>query len=155
VALRTTQEVWQEEGPFPIYNINNRGPRSVPYEFTKSATWTIIDSVEGYYTRSLLEPEVEAGRSYPVEFNFERCCWVEVRPQETEEFGQFWQAHRIAATDLGLDITEAEVELHQALLTPHNNNEDDSTRMRSNTLSSLALHPEDIIPIQECNARQA
>jgi hypothetical protein len=140
--------VWQEEGPFPVYNIDNRGPRSVPYKFTKSATWTIINGIKGYYARSLLEPEVEAGRFYPVEFNFEHCCWVEVRPQQTEEFGQFWQAHRIAATDLGLDITEAEVELHQALLTLHNN-EEDSTCTRSNTPSSLASHPEDIIPIQE------
>jgi hypothetical protein len=148
VASRTTREVWQEEGPFPIYNINSRGPWSVPYEFTKLATWTIIDGVEGYYARSLLEPEVEAGRFYPVEFNFECCCWVEVCPQETEEFGQFWQAYRTAATGLGLDITEAEVELHQALLTPHNNEEEDSTRTRSNTPSSLASHPEDIIPIR-------
>jgi hypothetical protein len=114
----------------------------------RTATWTTIDGVEGYYTRSLLEPEVEAGRFYPVEFNFEHCCWVEVRPQETEEFGWFWQAYRTAATDLGLDITEAEVELHQALLTPHNNEEEDSTCTRSNTPSSLASHPEDIIPIR-------
>jgi hypothetical protein len=148
VVSQTTREVWLEEGPFPIYNIDNRGPRSVPYEFTKSATWTIINGVEGYYARSLLEPEVEAGRYYPVEFNFERRCWVEVCPQETEAFGQFWQAHRIAAKDLGFDITEAEVELHHALLIPHIN-EEDSTHSRSNTPSSLASCPEDIILVRE------
>jgi hypothetical protein len=148
MVSRTTREVWGDEGPFPTYNIDNRGPWSVPYKFTKAATWTIIDGVEGYYARSLLKPEVETGRYYPVEFNFERCCWVEVRPQQTEEFGQFWQAYRTAATDLGLDITETEIELHHALLTPHNNEEEDSTHTRSNTPSSLASHPEAIIPIR-------
>jgi hypothetical protein len=70
VALQTTREIWEQEGPFPTYNIDNRGPRNVPYEFTKAATWTIIDGVEGYYARLLIEPEVEVGRYYPVEFNF-------------------------------------------------------------------------------------
>jgi hypothetical protein len=87
VVSQTTQEIWEQEGLFPAYNLDNRGPRNVPNEFMRTATWTTIDGVEGYYTRSLLEPEVEAGRFYPVEFNFEHCCWVEVRPQETEEFG--------------------------------------------------------------------
>jgi hypothetical protein len=44
---------------------------------------------------------------------------------------------------------EAEVELHHALLTPHNNQEEDSMHTRSNTLSSLASHREAIIPIRE------
>jgi hypothetical protein len=48
-----------------------------------------------------------------------------------------------------LDITEAEVELHHALLTLHNNEEEDSTHTRSNTPSSLASQPEAIIPIWE------
>jgi hypothetical protein len=119
--------VWGEEGPFQVYNIDNRGPQNIPYEFNKTATWTIIDRVKGYYARSLLEMGVEVGRYYPVEFNFTHCCWVEVHPQENEEFGQFWQAHRTAATDLGLDITEAEVELHHTLLTPHNNEEEEDS----------------------------
>jgi hypothetical protein len=133
---------WAEEGPFAPYNINNRGPRNIPYEFTKTATWTIIDGTEGYYTRLLLKPEVEAGRYYPVEFNFPHHCWVEVHFREDEEFGQYWQAFRTTATDLGLDITEAEVELHHTLLVPHEAASEGTTSTRSNTPSSLASHPE-------------
>jgi hypothetical protein len=148
VALQTTREIWEQEVPFPTYNINNQGPRNVPYKFTKAATWTIIDRVEGYYARSLIEPEVEVGRYYPVEFNFERRCWVEVCFREDAEFGAYWQAYRTAATDLGLDITEAEVELHRALLTPHNNPPPSTPSTRTASPASLATNPE-VIAVQE------
>jgi hypothetical protein len=104
-------------------------------------TWTIIDGVEGYYSRSLIEPEVKVGRYYPVEFNFERRCWVEVRPRDSTEFRAYWQAYRTAATDLGLDITEAEVELHHTLLTPHDNPPPSTPSTRSNSPASLATNP--------------
>jgi hypothetical protein len=143
VASQTTQEIWEQEVPsFPIYNIDNRGPRNVPYEFTKAAVWTVIDKVEGYYSRSLIKPEVEAGRSYPVEFNFEWRCWVEVHFREDTEFGRYWQAYRTAATDLGLDITEAEVELHHALLTPHDNQTTSTPSTRTASPASLATNPD-------------
>jgi hypothetical protein len=142
VVSQTTQEIWELEVPFPIYNIDHQGPRNVPYEFTKAATWTIIDGVEGYYSRSLIEPEVEVGRYYPVEFNFERRCWVEVHFREDEEFGAYWQAYRTAAADLGLDITQAEVELHQALLTPHNTQAPSTPSTRMASPASLATNPE-------------
>jgi hypothetical protein len=147
-SQQTTQEIWEQEGPFPTYNLDSRGPRNVPYEFTKAATWTIIDEVEGYYSRSLIEPEVEVGRYYPVEFNFERRCWVEVRLRDSADFGTYWQAYRTAATDLGLDITQTEVELHQALLTPHNNPTPSSPSTRSNSPASLATNPK-VIAVRE------
>jgi hypothetical protein len=146
-SQQTTREVWEQEGPFPTYNVDNRGPRNVPYEFTKAATWTVIDRIEGYYSRSLIEPEVEVGRYYPVEFNFERHCWVKVHFRENEEFGTYWQAYRTAATDLGLDITQAEVELHHALLTPHNQ-EPSTPSTRSQSPASLATNPE-VIAVRE------
>jgi hypothetical protein len=148
VSQQTTREIWDQEGPFPTYNIDNRGIRNVPYEFTKAATWTTIDGVEGYYSRSLIEPEVEAGRYYPVEFNFECRCWVEVRPRDSTEFGAYWQAYRTAATNLGLDITQAEVELHHELLTPNNNPAPSTPSTRSNSPSSLATNPE-VIAVRE------
>jgi hypothetical protein len=148
VSQQTTQEIWEQEGPFPTYNLDNRGPRNVPYEFTKAATWTIIDRVEGYYSRSLIEPEVKVGRYYPVEFNFERCCWVEVRLRDSTDFGTYWQAYRTTATDLGLDITEAEVELHHELLTPHNNPAPSTPTTRSNSPASLATNPK-VIAVRE------
>jgi hypothetical protein len=147
-SQQTTREIWEQEGLFPTYNLDNRGPRNVPYEFTKAATWTIINRVEGYYSRSLIEPEVEVGRYYPVEFNFECRCWVEVCLRDSTEFGTYWQAYRTAAIDLGLDITQAEVELHHALLTPHNNPAPSTPSTRSNSPASLATNPE-VIAVRE------
>jgi hypothetical protein len=74
---------------------------------------------------------------------------VEVHYRDDIDLGQYWNAFRIAATDLGLDITEEEVELHQALLTPHDNTPASTPTTRSNTPSSLASHPENIIPVRE------
>jgi hypothetical protein len=143
VALQTTREIWEQEVPsFPVYNLNHRGLRNVPYEFTKAATWTVIDEVEGYYSRSLIEPEVEVGRYYPVEFNFSQRCWVKVRFREDTEYGRYWQAYRTAATDLGLDITQAEVELHHALLTPHDNQPPSTPSTRTASPASLTTNPE-------------
>jgi hypothetical protein len=148
VVSQTTQEIWDQEVPFPTYNLDNWGPRNVPYEFTKAATWMVIDGIEGYYARSLIEPEVEVGRYYPVEFNFEQCCWVEVRTRESDILGRYWQAYRTVATDLGLDITEAEVELHHALLTPHKNQTTSTPSTRTASPASLATNPE-VIAVRE------
>jgi hypothetical protein len=148
MASQITREIWDQEGPFPIYNLDNQGPRNVPYKFTKAAVWTTINEVEGYYSRSLIEPEVEAGRYYPVEFNFERRCWVEVRFREDTDYRRYWQAYRTAATDLGLDITEAEVELHHALLTPHDNPPPSTPSTRTASPASLATNPE-VIAVRE------
>jgi hypothetical protein len=39
-------------------------------------------------------------------------CWVEVRLQEPAGSEAYWQAFRIAGEDLGLDITQGDVETH-------------------------------------------
>jgi hypothetical protein len=39
-------------------------------------------------------------------------CWVEVRLQEPAGSEAYWQAFRIAGEDLGVDITQVDVELH-------------------------------------------
>jgi hypothetical protein len=39
-------------------------------------------------------------------------CWVEVRLQEPAGSEAYWQAFRIAGEDLGLDITQGDVEIH-------------------------------------------
>jgi hypothetical protein len=49
-------------------------------------------------------------RWYPVEFNFEHLCWVEIRWIENLEVGGTWEAFRIAGEDLGLDITPQDAE---------------------------------------------
>jgi hypothetical protein len=58
----------------------------------------------------LYAPE-DSGHSnwYPVEFNFEQVCWVEVHWVEPVAGEGYWQAFRIAGEDLHLDITPAEL----------------------------------------------
>jgi hypothetical protein len=62
---------------------------------------------------------------YPVEFNPEHICWVEVCWAEPAGSEGYWQAFRIAGEDLGLDITQEEC--HGSARTPlgtHANGED-------------------------------
>jgi hypothetical protein len=47
-------------------------------------------------------------------------CWVEVRLQEPPGSEPYWQAFRIAGEDLGVDITQGDVELHLQENTHHN-----------------------------------
>jgi hypothetical protein len=56
--------------------------------------------------------ESTSGTWFPVEFNEEHVCWVEVRLQEPAGSEAYWQAFRIAGEDLGLDITQGNVEFH-------------------------------------------
>jgi hypothetical protein len=58
---------------------------------------------------------------YPVEFNPEHICWVEVRWAEPAGSEGYWQAFRIAGEDLGLDITQEEVEGHIERMSGINN----------------------------------
>jgi hypothetical protein len=153
-APNTTRELWEEEGPFQTYNLGERGGRTVPLKYTKAAVWSIVDRHEGYHARSLIEPEVERGRHYPVEFNSEQVCWVEVRHQEGENLETYWQAFRIAGTDLGLDITQREVEQYIACHQERSKAaEEESSPTRSATPSSLTSQPEEIIPIRESPER--
>jgi hypothetical protein len=52
------------------------------------------------------------GNWFPIEFNEEHVCWVEVHLQEPAGSEAYWQAFQIAGEDLGVDITQADVELH-------------------------------------------
>jgi hypothetical protein len=47
---------------------------------------------------------------YPVEFDREHFCWVEIRWAEPAGSEGYWQVFRLAGEDLGLDITQQEVE---------------------------------------------
>jgi hypothetical protein len=49
---------------------------------------------------------------FPVKFNKEHVCWVEVCLIEPAGSESYWQAFRIAGEDLGLDITQGDVEFH-------------------------------------------
>ena len=80
---------------FTEYFLEQRGPRNVPQKFLKNARWEEeYRSNPGYFagTGSLI---------IHVEFNFERLCWTEIRYRRTE---RRWHVHRIAESELGLDI---------------------------------------------------
>ena len=87
----TTGELWS----FTTYFLERRGPQNVPQKFLKNAKWE-----EDYKTH----PGYFAGSGslvVHVEFDFEHLCWTEVRYRRTE---RRWHVHRIAESELGLDI---------------------------------------------------
>ena len=87
----TTGGLWE----FTEYFLKQRGPQNVPKKFLKNARWEEeYQSNPGYFagTGSLI---------IHVEFNFEHLCWTEARYRRTE---RRWHVHRIASSDLGLDI---------------------------------------------------
>jgi hypothetical protein len=55
-----------------------------------------------YYAQSSAPEESGIPAWYPVEFNPEHICWVEVRWAEPAGSEGYWQAFRIAGEDLGL-----------------------------------------------------
>jgi hypothetical protein len=86
---------------------NCRG--NVPSAFLKEAVWQVINGVEHYYAKSHTPEESGLSNWYPVEFNFEQVCWVEVCWVEPVAGEGYWQAFCIAGEDLHLDISTAEL----------------------------------------------
>ena len=87
----TTGGLWE----FTEYFLDQRGPQNVPQRFLKNAKWE-----EDYKTH----PGYFAGVGslvVHVEFNFDHLCWTEARYRRTE---RRWHIHRIAESELGLDI---------------------------------------------------
>jgi hypothetical protein len=106
VLQQTTQGIWALEGPFIAYELQGPLQRNIPELFIKEAKWCVVNSIEQYHAKSHT-PE-ESGEPecwYPVEFNTEHLCWVEICWIENLEIGGHWQAFCIAGEDLGLDIT--------------------------------------------------
>ena len=62
---------------------------------------------EGYHTLSISDHNEEDQDLYPVEFNFDHLCWVEIRWNQEGH----WEAFRAAGTDLGCDIPISETRL--------------------------------------------
>jgi hypothetical protein len=95
--------------------------QSIPEEYIKGAVWKTDITPSRYYAQSSAPEESGLQLWYPVEFNQEHICWVEVRWAEPAGSEGYWQAFRIAGEDLGLDITQAEVEGHIARTSGLNN----------------------------------
>jgi hypothetical protein len=106
---QSTRQIWAAIGPFKQYPISRRLQRNIPSAFLKEAVWQVINGVECYYAKSHTPEESGLSNWYPVEFNFEQVCWVEVHWVEPVAGEGYWQAFRIAGEDLHLDITPAEL----------------------------------------------
>jgi hypothetical protein len=113
VALQqTTRQLWASQGPFESYTVHGLPQQNVPEDYLKAAVWRTDIIPNRYYAQSSAPEETGIPMWYPVEFNSEHVCWVEVRWAEPAGSEGYWQAFRIAGEDLGLDITQEEVEGH-------------------------------------------
>jgi hypothetical protein len=113
VALQqTTRELWASQGPFEPYTVHRVPQQNVPEDYIKRAVWKTDTIPSRYYAQSSALEESGIPAWYPVEFNSEHICWVEIRWVEPAGSEGYWQAFRIAGEDLGLDITQEEVESH-------------------------------------------
>jgi hypothetical protein len=113
VALQqTTRQLWASQGPFEPYTVHGVPQQNVPDDYIKGAVWKTDIIPNRFYTQSSAPEESGIPVWYPVEFSPEHICWVEVRWAEPAGSEGYWQAFRIAGQDLGLDITQEEVEGH-------------------------------------------
>jgi hypothetical protein len=113
VALQqTTRELWAQQGPFEHYTIHGVPQQNIPEVYIKGAVWNAQANPPRYVAQSSAPEESGTGTWFPVDFNEEHVCWVEVRLQEPAGSEAYWQAFRIAGQDLGLDITQGDVENH-------------------------------------------
>jgi hypothetical protein len=120
VALQqTTRELWAQQGPFEPYTIHGVPQQNIPEIYIKGAIWNAQADPPRYVAQSSAPEESGTGTWFPVDFNEEHVCWVEVRLQEPAGSEAYWQAFRIAGQDLGLDITQGDVETHLQTTTLH------------------------------------
>jgi hypothetical protein len=120
VALQqTTRELWAQQGPFETYTIHGVPQQNIPEVYIKGAVWNAQADPPRYVAQSSAPEESGTGTWFPVDFNEEHVCWVEVRLQEPAGSEAYWQAFRIAGQDLGLDITQGDVEAHLQATTLH------------------------------------
>jgi hypothetical protein len=107
VALQqTTRELWAQQGPFEPYTIHGVPQQNIPEIYIRGAVWNAQADPPRYVAQSSAPEESGTGTWFPVDFNEEHVCWVEVRLQEPAGSEAYWQAFRIAGQDLGLDITQ-------------------------------------------------
>jgi hypothetical protein len=113
VALQqTTRELWVAQGPFEPYTIHGIPQQNIPIIYIGEAVWREDATPARYHAQSNAPEESGTGTWFPLEFNEEHVCWVEVCWIQPAGSEGYWQAFRIAGQDLGVDITQGEVELH-------------------------------------------
>jgi hypothetical protein len=145
VALQqTTRELWAQQGPFEHYTIHGIPQQNIPEIYIKGAVWNAQANPPRYVAQSSAPEESGTGTWFPVDFNEEHVCWVEVRLQEPAGSEAYWQAFRIAGQDLGLDITQGDVELHLQSTTLHSYRE--SVASSHSSRASTPSVPSIILP---------
>jgi hypothetical protein len=145
VALQqTTRELWAQQGPFERYTIHGVPQQNIPAIYIKGAVWNAQADPPRYVAQSSAPEESGTGTWFPVDFNEEHVCWVEVRLQEPAGSEAYWQAFRIAGQDLGLDITQGDVELHLQSTTLHSYRE--SVASSHSSRASTPSVPSIILP---------
>jgi hypothetical protein len=145
VALQqTTRELWAQQGPFEHYTIHGVPQQNIPEVYIKGAVWNAQADPPRYVAQSSAPEESGTGTWFPVDFNEEHVCWVEVRLQEPAGSEAYWQAFRIAGQDLGLDITQGDVELHLQSTTLHSYRE--SVTSSHSSRASTPSVPSIILP---------
>jgi hypothetical protein len=145
VALQqTTRELWAQQGPFEPYTIPGVPQQNIPEIYIKGAVWNAQADPPRYVAQSSAPEESGTGTWFPVDFNEEHVCWVEVRLQEPAGSEAYWQAFRIAGQDLGLDITQGDVELHLQSTTLHSYRE--SVTSSHSSRASTPSVPSIILP---------
>jgi hypothetical protein len=113
VALQqTTRELWAQQGPFEPYTIHGVPQQNIPEIYIKRAVWNAQADPPRYVAQSSAPEELTSGTWFPIDVNEEHVCWVEVRLQEPAGSEAYWQAFRITGEDLGVDITQEDVETH-------------------------------------------
>jgi hypothetical protein len=93
------------------YTVHRVPQQNIPEAYLKGAVWKTDVKPARYYTQSSAPEESGLQSWYPVEFNSEHICWVEVRWAEPAGSEGYWQAFWIAGEDLGLDITQSSATL--------------------------------------------
>jgi hypothetical protein len=142
VALQqTTRELWAQQGPFEPYIIHGVTHQNIPGIYIKGTVWNDQSIPPRYHAQSSAPEESASGTWFPIEFNEEHVCWVEVRLQEPAGSELYWQAFRIAGEDLGLDITQGDVELHlqEAAITNYQESVASSHSSRASTPSVASI----------------
>jgi hypothetical protein len=83
VALQqTTRELWAQQGPFEPYTIHSVPQQNIPEVYIKGAVWNAQADPPRYVAQSSAPEESGSGTWFPVDFNEEHVCWVDVRLQE-------------------------------------------------------------------------
>jgi hypothetical protein len=138
---QSTRELWAQQGPFEPYILHSVPHQNIPEIYIKGAVWNEQSIPPRYHAQSSAPEESATGTWFPVEFNEEHVCWVEVRLQEPAGSESYWQAFRIAGEDLGLDITQGDVEFHlqQTAITNYRESVASSHSSRASTPSAASI----------------